>query len=76
MNIIYIKFNSREDQVKGYYELATKSKVITLPKEVYGVLLSGLRLLDELHISYRRATDEEVSISHGQIRSPAPLVLQ
>ena len=76
MNIIYIKFNSREDQVKGYYELATKSKAITLPKEVYGVLLSGLRLLDELHISYRRATDDEVNISHGQIRNPAPLVLQ
>ena len=76
MNIIYIKFNSREDQVKGYYEIATKSKVITLPNEVYGVLLSGLHILDEVHISYRRATDEEVSISHGQVRNPSPLVLQ
>ena len=76
MNIIYIKFNSKEDQVKGYYELATKSKVISFPNEGYGVPLSGLQILDELHISYRRATDDEVTISHGQIRNPAPVVLQ
>ena len=75
MNIVYIKFNNREDHIKGYYELATKTKVISLPNEIYGVPLSELQILEELHISYRRATDEEVSISHGQIRNPAPVVL-
>jgi len=59
MNIIYIKFNSKEDQVKGYYELAMKHKVLSLPNEVYGVTLPGLQFLEESHISYRRATDED-----------------
>ena len=76
MNIIYIKFQSKEDQVKGYYELAMKHKVLSLPNEVYGVTLPGLQFLEELHISYRRATDDEVTISHGQIRNPSPFVLQ
>ena len=76
MNIIYIKFHCREDQVKGYYELATQSKILSFPNEIYGVPLFGLQLLDKLHISYRRATDDEVAISHGQIRNPAPVVLQ
>ena len=76
MNIIYIKFQSKEDQVKGYYELAMKHKVLSLPNEVYGVTLPGLQFLEELHISYRRATDDEVTTSHGQIRNPSPFVLQ
>ena len=76
MNIIYIKFNSREDQVNGYYELATKSKIISFPNEIYGIPLFALQLLDKLHISYRRATDDEVTLSNGQIRNPAPVVLQ
>ena len=76
MNIIYIKFQSKEDQVKGYYQLAVKHRVLSLPNEVYGVTLPGLQFLDELHISYRRATDDEVTASHGQIRNPSPLVLQ
>ena len=76
MNIIYIKFNSREDQVNGYYELATKSKIISFPNEIYGVPILGLQLLDKLHISYRRATDDEVTLSNGQIRNPAPVILQ
>jgi hypothetical protein len=75
MQIAYIKFNSREDQVRGFYELATKAQVASLPGGVYAVPWKALSLLDEQNISYRRATDAEVPLKHGSIRTPvAPLL--
>ena len=74
MQIAYIKFNSREDQIRGFYELATKAQVTSLPGGVYAVPWKALSLLDEKHISYRRATDAEVPLKHGAIRTPtAPI---
>jgi hypothetical protein len=69
MQISYIKFNSREDQVRGFYELATKAQVTGLPGGVYAVPWKALSLLDEENISYRRATDAEVPLKHGAIRT-------
>ncbi len=70
MRIVYIKFNSREDQICGFYELATKAQVTSLLGGVYAVPLKALLLLDEQNISYRRATDAEVPVKHGSIRTP------
>jgi hypothetical protein len=53
MQIAYIKFNNREDQVRGFYELATKAQVTSLPGGVYAVPWKALSLLDEENISYR-----------------------
>ncbi len=75
MEIAYIKFNRREDQVRGFFELATKAQVTSLPGGVYAVPWKALSLLDAENISYRRATDAEVPLKHGAIRSPiAPLL--
>lgn len=76
MNTVYIKFNSREHQIRGYYELATKAKVSSLPDGIYIVPIKALSILDGQHISYRRATDEEVERSYAQTRNPAAPVLQ
>jgi hypothetical protein len=76
MNFVYIKFNSRKDQTRGFYELATKAKVHSFVGGIYAVSLQSLKLLDDQHISYRRATDEEVAQAHGQVRNPVALVLQ
>jgi len=57
MQIAYIKFNSREDQVRGFYALATKAQVTSLPGGVYAVPWQALALLDAEGIAYRRATD-------------------
>ena len=75
MQIAYIKFNSREDQRRGFYELATKAHVTSLPGGVYAVPWKALALLDAEHLSYRRATDAEVPLKHGAIRTPATPVL-
>ena len=75
MQLAYIKFNSRQDQVRGFYELATKAQVTSLPGRVYAVPWKALSLLDEENISYRRATDAEVPLKHSSTRTPiAPLL--
>jgi hypothetical protein len=75
MQTIYVKFPSYEDRVRGFYELATRARVGSLPGEIYQVPIDALRLLDEQHIAYRRATDAEVKAAHDQIRNPAPAIL-
>ena len=71
VNTIYIKFNNREHQVRGYYELATKASVSSLPDGIYVVPVKALQILDDQHISYRRATDEEVKRANAQAQNPA-----
>jgi len=75
MQLAYIKFNSREDQIRGFYGLATKTQVTSLPGGVYAVPWQSLSLLDEQNISYRRATDAEVPLKHGAIRAPVTPLL-
>ena len=75
MQIGYIKFNNRADQIRGFYALATKAQVTSLPGGVYAVPWKALALLDAENISYRRATYADVPLRHGVIRTPiAPLL--
>jgi len=76
MKTVYIKFNTSADKVRGFYQLATKAQVSSLPDGIYVVPVFSLRILDAQHISYRRATDEEVANAHDKIRNPFALVLQ
>ena len=75
MQISYMKFTSRPDQVRGFYALATKAQVTSVPDGVYAVPWKALALLDEQHIAYRRASDAEVPLHHGAIRTPVAPVL-
>ena len=76
MNTVYIKFNSRKLQVKGYYELATHATATSLPDGVYIVPVKALSMLDERDISYRQASEDEAEKSYAQIRNPAAGVPQ
>ncbi len=75
MQTVYIKFLSRDDRVKGFYELITRARVSSLPGEVYQVAIDALKLLENQQIGYRRATDREVQDAHDQVRNPTPTVL-
>lgn len=75
MQTVFIRFLTNEDRVRGFYELATRSRVSSLPSQVYQVPIEALRLLDDQHVAYRRATDTEVKAAHGQVRNSAPAVL-
>jgi hypothetical protein len=63
MQTIYIKFLTEDDRARGFLELVRRSRVGSLPGQVYQVPLEGLNHLDAVHIGYRRATDEE-----GEVR--------
>jgi hypothetical protein len=75
MQTVFIKFPTQQDRIRGFYELATRSRISSFPGEVYQVPLDALRLLDDQQIGYRRATDAEVKAAHDQVRNPSPAVL-
>jgi hypothetical protein len=69
---VFIKFLTREDRVRGFYELATRARVASLSGEIYQIPIEALRLLDEQRIAHRRATDAEVKAANDQVRKPTP----
>jgi hypothetical protein len=75
MQTVFIRFLSESDRTRGFYELARRARVSSLPGQVYQVPIEALRLLDDQQINYRRATDAEVKDSHDQVRNPSPAVL-
>ncbi len=75
MQTVFIAFLKEEDRVRGFYELATRARIGSFPGGIYQVPMGDLALLDEQHISYRRATDEEVKAAHDQVRDPTPAIL-
>lgn len=76
MQSIFIRFVTEEDRVRGFVALAKRSRISSLPGQVYQVPIDGLGLLESEHISYRRATDPEVKAANDQVRDSAAAVLQ
>ena len=75
MQTVYVKFATQEDRARGFYELATRARIGSFPGEIYQVPIEALRILDDQHVTYRRATDAEVKAAHDQIRNPTPAIL-
>jgi hypothetical protein len=75
MQTMFIKFATQDDRVRGFYEMATKARIGSFPGEIYQVPIEALKLLEDQHIAYRRATDAEVKAAHDQIRNPLPALL-
>ena len=74
MQTVFIKFLTPEDRVQGFYELATRARIGSLPREIYQVPIDALRILEDQRIGYRRATDDEVKAARDQVRNPAPVL--
>jgi hypothetical protein len=75
MQTVYIKFLNEGNRAKGFFELAKRSRIGSLPGQVYQIPFEGLKILEEMHIDYRRATDAEVKDAHDQVRNPSAAVL-
>ncbi len=75
MQTIFISFLTEDDRARGFYELAMRARIGSFPGRIYQVPMESLQLLDDQHVSYRRATDEEVKAAHAQVRNPTPAVL-
>ena len=72
---MYIRFTSEADRERGFYELATRARVASLPGQIYQIPIGAITLLENESIGYRRATDEEVKIANDQVRNSAPALL-
>ncbi len=70
MQTVFVKFLSEADRAKGFFELAKRSGIGSLPGQVYQVPLAALPILDEIHIDYRRATDVDVNNAQDKVRNP------
>ncbi len=57
--MVRIKFKSRQDQVNGFYELATKARIRSLPNEVFEISDRHLRILDDAAIAYEIVQRQE-----------------
>lgn len=75
MQTVYIKFTSEENREKGFYELATRARLASLPGEIYQIPISAIALLENEHIGFRRATDAEVRAAQDQVRNPTAAFL-
>lgn len=76
MQSIFIRFVTEEDRARGFATLAKRSRISSLPGQVYQVPIDGLALLESDHVNYRRATDDEVKAANDQVRNSAASVLQ
>lgn len=76
MQSVFIRFVSEDDRTPGFATMAKRSRISSLPRQVYQVPIDGLTLLESEHINYRRATDEEVKAANDQVRNSAASVLQ
>ena len=50
--MVKIKFKTKEDRIKGFYELATKGMVRSLPNSIFEIADQYLRMLDEANVAY------------------------
>ena len=75
MQTLYIKFLNEAARARGFFELAKRSRIGSLPGQVYQVPREALLILEEVHIDYRRATDAEEKDAHDQVQNPSAAVL-
>jgi hypothetical protein len=57
MQTMFIRFLTEDDRVRGFYEMATRARISSLPGELYQVPADALGLLEEQHIAFRQATE-------------------
>jgi hypothetical protein len=73
MQTVYIKFLDEQGRTNGFYELATRARVTSLPGRIYQIPIRALELLQQKGIEFIRASDEEIKAAQGQIKILSPL---
>jgi len=74
--MVRIRFVCEEDEVKGFYALATKARLRGLPNGMYEVSKACLALLDELSIKYVVIPSPETALDEAQaLRNPLTVEL-
>ena len=73
--IVYVKFDNDADAARGLHEVSAHSRVSGYRGGVWAVRREELKRLDDLKLSYRLATDEEVEAALAAVRHPVTPVL-
>jgi len=60
----YIVFETRQDAVFGFYSLVTHSQVTRFSNDVFCIPWRSLALLDERHVQYRFANEDDLADAH------------
>ncbi len=71
MQTAFIRFVTEDDRARGFAILAKRSRISSLPGQVYQVPIKDLQLLESENIYYRRATDHEVKTANDGVPSPS-----
>ena len=57
--MVRIKFKTKQDQINGFYELATKGRVRSLPDGIFEIADHHLKILEVGGITYEIVQAEE-----------------
>ena len=58
--MVRIKFKTKEDRIKGFYELATKGRGRSLPDGIFEIADQYLRILDDANVAYEIISREAI----------------
>jgi len=50
--MVKVSFKTKENRIKGFYELATKGRGIILPNGIFEIADQYLLILDEVNVAY------------------------
>ncbi|HHT9126337.1 MAG TPA: hypothetical protein ACFYD6_11040 [Candidatus Brocadiia bacterium] len=67
-----IRFDSKEDRVRGFYELAIKGIVRALKGDVFEIPEHCKKILDDAGVSYRILTENEGPVDEAQALRNTP----
>jgi hypothetical protein len=74
--MVRIRFSSEDDEVQGFYLLATNTRLRGLPNGIYEVSRPSLGLLDEHNIKYVVVSPSEANLDEAQaVRNPLTVEL-
>ena len=58
--MVEIKFKTKADRIKGFYELATKGSGRSLPNGIFEIADQYLRILDDANVAYEIISREAI----------------
>ena len=68
MTLVKIKFKTKKDKVKGFYDLITRRRVVSLPDDVFQVPKSALRGLNRKRLKYDVLAEEDLDHAFKTLR--------
>ena len=71
MKVVKIRFSDRESAAKGIGQIMRRGKVICLPENTYIVPQQGLKILDEIPVTYEILAEEGLDYAYHTLRGPA-----